>query len=57
MTGKEWDAYFKTLSQDKKEELRKALLIIGSDPMMRKAYGTDFDELVGILDFPFNLTY
>ena len=50
MTGKEWDRYFKTLTRERKEELRQALVTLNSDPELKKAYGTDFLELAFILD-------
>jgi len=54
MTGKDWDKYFKTLTRERKEELRQSLITLDSDPMFKKAYGSDFIELSAILDMPFN---
>ena len=57
MTGKQWDEYFKTLTRERKEELRQAIEVLKSDPMFKKYYGRDFTELASILDFPFNQKY
>jgi len=57
MTGQEWDRYFKTLTRERKEELRQALVTLDSDPEIKKAYGHDFTELASILDYPFNIHY
>ncbi len=57
MTGREWDKYFKTLTRERKEELRQSLVTLNSDPEFKKAYGSDFLELTAILDMPFNQTY
>ena len=54
MTGKDWDKYFKTLDRERKEEIRQALVTLNSDPMIKKAYGSDFSELTAIFDMPFN---
>lgn len=54
MISKEWDKYFKILNKDRKEEIRVALFILDNDPMFKKAYGSDFKELINIIDFPFN---
>lgn len=57
MTGKDWNTYFKTLDRERKEELRQAFITLDSDPMLKKAYGSDFKTLASILDFPFNQKY
>ena len=56
MTGKEWNKYFETQTTEYKRELVRALNTLNKDPMFRKAYGTDFYELMAILQFPLRET-
>ena len=54
MTDKEWDRYFKTLTRKRKEELYHALVTLNNDLAFKKAYGSDFADLVAIIDMQFS---
>jgi phage baseplate assembly protein W len=52
MTGKEWDTYFKSLTDEYKKKLHDALQTLDGDPMFQKAYGIDFKQLWHIIEYP-----
>jgi hypothetical protein len=52
MSGKEWNTYFLTLKQYRKNMLVKALDILNADPVFRRAFGSSFQELASILRYP-----
>ena len=45
-----WENYFKTLTQDRRTELIKALVVLNSDPKLHEAYNYDFSNLGYLLD-------
>ena len=52
MTGKEWNKYFKGLTQAKRDRIQGALITLKCDPVFKKAYGNDFNELASLIDWP-----
>jgi phage baseplate assembly protein W len=52
MTGKYWNAYFESLTDEYKKKLHDALQTLDGDPMFQKAYGTDFKQLWHMIEYP-----
>jgi len=52
MKGKDWNDYFKSLPQSKRNSLLRALETLAKDEMFNKTFGNSFLELASILKHP-----